>query len=73
MVITRSQTRDSNTLESRRMSDNESEASFPEALTKEQMIEFDSNDILNRKNNTGRNMIDQRFYEMNRQIGELTD
>ena len=73
MVITRSQTRDNNTLESTRMSDNESEASFPEALTREQMIKFDSNDILNRQNNAERNVIDQRFYEMNRQIGELTD
>ena len=73
MVITRSQTRDNNTLESTRMSDSESEASFPEALTREQMIKFDSNDILNRQNNAERNVIDQRFYEMNRQIGELTD
>ena len=73
MVITRSQTRDNNTLESTRRSDNEREASFPQALTREQMIEFDSNDILNRQNNTERNGTDQRFYEMNRQIGELTD
>ena len=37
------------------------------------MTDFDSNDIVNRQNNTERNVIDQRFYEMNRQIGELTD
>ena len=73
MVITRSQTRDNNTLESTRMSDNENDASFPEALTREQMIEFDSDDILNRQSNTERNVIGQRFYEMNRQIGELSD
>ena len=55
------------------MSDNESETSSPEVLTREQMIEFDSHDILNRRNNTERNVIDRRFNEMNRQIGELTD
>ena len=73
MVNTRSQTRGNNTLESTRMSDNESEASFPEVLTREQMIEFDSHDILNRQNNTERNVKDRRFNEMNSQIGELTD
>ena len=44
MVNTRFQNRDNNTLESTRMSDNESETSFPEILTREQMIEFDSHD-----------------------------
>ena len=73
MVNTRSQTRGNNTLESTRMSDNESEASFPEVLTREQMIEFDSHDILNRQNNTERNVKGRRFNEMNSQIGELTD
>ena len=37
------------------------------------MTDFDSNDILNRQKIAKRNPIDQRFYEMNRQIGELTD
>ena len=73
MVNTRSQTRDNNTLERTRMSDNESEACFPEVLTKEQIIEFDSHHILNRQNNTEKNVIDRQFNEMNRQIGELTD
>ena len=73
MVNTRSQIRDNNTLESTRMSDNESETSFLDVLTREQIIEFDSHDILNRQNNTERNVIDRRFKEMNRQIGELTD
>ena len=73
MVNTRFQTRDYNTLESTRMSDNESEASFPDVLTREQMIEFDSHDILNRQNNTERNVIDRQFNEMKSQIGELTD
>ena len=62
MVVTRSQTRDDNALESTRMSDNESDASFPEALTKEQMIDFVSNDILNRQSNSERNVTGQRFY-----------
>ena len=48
-------------------------ASFPEVLTRERMTEFDSNDILNRQNIMEGNPIDQRFHEMNRQIGELTD
>ena len=52
MVVTRSWTRDNNTLESTRMSDNKSDVSFPEALTREQIKVFDSNDILNRQNNT---------------------
>ena len=57
------------------MSDNESGVSFPELLTGEQMTDFDSNDMMNRQNNTAteRNVIDQRFHEMNRQIGESTD
>ena len=37
------------------------------------MIKFDSHDILNRKNNTERTVIDRRFNEIDRQIGELTD
>ena len=73
MVNTRSQIRDNNTLESTRMSDNESETGFPDVLTRERMIDFDSHDILNRQNKTERNVIDRRFIEMNRQIGELTD
>ena len=73
MVNTRSQIRDNNTLESTRMSDNENETGFPDVLTRERMIEFDSHDILNRQNNAERNVIDRRFNEMNRQIEELTD
>ena len=37
------------------------------------MIEFHSHDILNRQNSTERTVIDRRFNEMKRQIGELTD
>ena len=54
-------------------SDNESEASFPDVLSREQMTELDSDNLLNDRNNIEKNTIDQRFYEMNRQIGELTD
>ena len=56
-----------------RTSDNESEASFPDVLSRDQMTELDSDNLLNDRNNIERNMIDQRFYEMNRQIVELTD
>ena len=73
MVFTRSQVRNNNTSKRTRMSDNESDAIFPKVLTREQMTDFDNNDILNRQNIADRNPIDQRFYEMNRQIGELTD
>ena len=55
------------------MSYNESDVSFPEVLTRKQMSDFDSNDILNRQSIPERNPSDQRFYEMNREIGELTD
>ena len=73
MVLTRSQGRNNNTSERVRMSDNESDTSFPEVLTREQMSSFDSNDILSQQNDTERNMIDRRLYEMNKQIGELTE
>ena len=53
------------------MSDNESDASFPEVLTREQMTEFESNDVLSRQNVMERNPYDQRFND--RQIGEITD
>ena len=73
MVFTRSQVQNNTTSGRTRMRDNESDTSFPEVLTREQMTDFDSNDILNRQNIAERNPIDQKFYEMNRQIGELTD
>ena len=66
MVFTRSQVRNNNTSERTRMSDNESD-------TREQMTDFDSNDVLNRQIIAEINPIDQRFYEMNRLIGEVTD
>ena len=76
MVTTRSQNTRNSKVENERMeraNDNERETSFPDILAREQMNEIDNNDLLNRQHNTERNMIDQRFNEMNRQIGELTN
>ena len=73
MVVTRSQTFRNNLSESRKMSDNESGASFPDLLTAEQMADLDNDDLLNRQHSNERNAIDQRFYEMKRQIEELTN
>ena len=76
MVTTRSQSSrnfQTENINMDRTSDNESEASFPDILSREQMTELDSNDLLNDRNNIEKNVIDQRFYEMNRQIGGLTD
>ena len=76
MVTIRSQSTRSSKTESERMeraSDDERETSFPDILSREQMIELDSDDLLNRQRDTKRDVIDQRFYEMNRQIGELTN
>ena len=37
------------------------------------MAELDTNDLLNRQRNTDGYSIDQRFNEINRQIGDLTN
>ena len=55
------------------MSDSEKDYSVPEVLSRDQMIEFDNGDILNRDRDFDRNRIEQRFSDMNRQIGELTN
>ena len=76
MVTTRSQSSrnfQTDNINMDRTSDNESEASFPYVLSRKQMTELDSDNLLSDRNNIERNMIDQRFYEMKRQIGELTD
>ena len=73
MVVTRSQTNKNNSSEQRTMSDNESETSFPDLLTREQMTELDSDELLNRQRNSEKDMIGQRFYDMNTPIGELTN
>ena len=56
-----------------RHSDSESECSIPEVLTREQIIEFNDGDVLNYQNNSGRDSVNQRFSDMNRQINELTN
>ena len=73
MVVTRSQTNKTNSSEQRIMSDNESETSFPDLLTRQQMTELDSHELLNQQLYSERVIIDQQFYEMNRQIKELTN
>ena len=75
MVNTRSQHVDSYAASSSRMeqnSDNENENSFPEVLSRNQMNEFDSGDIINSRQNPYSSSVDQRFMEMNRQISDLT-
>ena len=54
------------------ISDNESENSFPEVLSRNQMNEFDNGDIINSQQNPNSSSVDQRFMEMNRQISDLT-
>ena len=64
MVVTRSQINKTNSLEQRIMSDNESETSFPDILTREQMTELNSDDLLNQQRYSERHISDQRFFEM---------
>ena len=78
MVITRSQSSQNRQVETENMdrsSDNESEASFPELLSRDQMVDsdVDSDDVLTRRQNSNSYNIDQRFNEINRQIGDLTN
>ena len=56
-----------------RRSDGESECSVPEVLTREQMNEFDNENLLDYRNTDNRQAVDQRFSKMNRQISELTN
>ena len=56
-----------------RSSDNESEASFPDILSRDLMTELDTDDLLNRQRKTDGYSIDQRFNEIYRQIGDLTN
>ena len=76
MVITRSQSNQNREIEIETMdrsSDNESETSFPDVLSREQIADLDFDDLLNRRRNNGNYSIDQRFNEINRQIGDLTN
>ena len=45
----------------------------PEVLTREQMNEFENENLLDYRNTDNRQTVDQRFTEMNRQISELTN
>ena len=56
-----------------RHSDDESECSVPEVLTREQMNEFENENLLDYRNTDNRQTVDQRFTEMKRQISELTN
>ena len=66
MVNTRSQHVDSYAASSSRMeqnSDNESENSFPEVLSTNQMNEFDDGDIINSRQNHNSSSVDRRLME----------
>ena len=68
MVITRSQSSQNRQVETENMdrsSDNESDASFPELLSRDQMVDLDSDDVLTRRQNSNSYNIDQRFNEIN--------
>ena len=76
MVNTRSQNVDSYAACSSGMeqnSDNESEYSFPNTLSRNQMNEFENGDLINVRQNSSSNSVDQRFMEMNKKISELTN
>ena len=55
------------------MSDNESEQSLPEILSRAQMAAFDEGDLLNRNRDFDNDNIERTFSEMSRQIGEFTN
>ena len=63
----------SNMNETERYSDAESESSIPKVLTREQMNEFDSGNLLDYRNESEHHTVNQRFNEMNKQISELTN
>ena len=76
MVKTRSQTIRNNQIEPNEMdrqSDSESKCSIPEVLTREQITEFNDGDVLNYQNQSGRDSVNQRSSDMNRQTNELTN
>ena len=76
MVNTRSQNVDSYAVCSSGMeqnSDNESEYSFPNTLSRNEINEFENGDLINVRHNSSLISVDQRFIEMNKQISELTN
>ena len=75
MVTTRSQSNRDKQIETQNMdrsSDSESDASFPDVLSRDQIENLDSEDVLTRHHGNHNNSVDQRFNELNRQIGDLT-
>ena len=75
MVNTRSQNVDSYAACSSGMeqnSDNESEYSFPNTLSRNQINKFENGDLINVRQNSNLISVDQRFMEMTRQISDLT-
>ena len=76
MVTTRSQNNQNRQTENGimdRSSDSENETSFPDVLSRDQIADLDSEDVLTRRQNNNNYDIDHRFNEINRQIGDLTD
>ena len=75
METTRSQSNRDKQIETQNMdrsSDSESDASFPDVLSRDQIENLDSADVLTRHHGNHNNSVDQRFNELNRQIGDLT-
>ena len=79
MVNTRSQTAKNISVETGRVdrySDTESEGSIPEVLenqvSREPIIEFKNENLINNRNNLEMNTFDQQFCEMKRRISDLT-
>ena len=75
MVLTRSQATkaDQRELESMEYpSDNESERSVPEVLSRDQIDELDDGNLIRTDYNLEQRSIDQRFSDMNKQISDLT-
>ena len=73
MVVNRAQSNRFNSLESETISDSESDHSRPEVFSRAQMIKFDDSEILNGNRDSAKDSIEQKFSDMNRQIGELTN
>ena len=78
MVNTRSQVRSSIPVFMSRMdkhdrsSDTESECSVPEVLSRDQIDELNDGNPIRTDYNSEQRSIDQRFSDMNKQIGDLT-
>ena len=75
MVLTRSQATKADQRELESMvypSDNESECSVPEVLSRDQIDELDGGNLIRTDYNSEHRSTDQRFSDMNKQISDLT-